>query len=298
MKISGKRSKTYEPTLSSPSILSLMVMLLPLFFAVLSFFLFIFLADYREPCDHMDNYCFCENNPNNQSVVHQPINTASCIFYVFFGTVTGIHAFFAVDKYSRQADLIFIPALISLIGYMSIFYHAFTTSWASVLDGLGMYLTASYLFGVVVARLFIQNKTKAQVIGFIFIFVQLMVITLVGFNDLKTYMFAAYIGLTLVLEIYNFTQMKGWFRCCNCFNYHTLKLDKTTNPCFLSLTWYEWYLPIGVLSFLIGLVFWSTELDLCVPNSAFQFHALWHFFTALGFAFLYFYIFETNPFFP
>jgi len=293
--------------------IKLSIVALPIFIFLIFYFVFPFTADYRVPCSSNNKMCFCEQNPNNNSIIHQPSNTGTCFFYMFFGIIICLHSYWNYDSYPYPFiwDLVFIGTFTILIGIFSSFYHAFTTDWGSQLDGFGMYLYFTYIFALILARSVIFTKilshTKIFIFQFIIFIIFLIVLILVDIlavDIAKSYVFGTFILIACIVELINTNILFFYY---NVKPYKIINFQKKTDNTgnggvddddddISEKCYYAAFFPLSIVFLIFGFIFWFLETDpnVCNPTSVFQFHSVWHFFTALAFLFIYFHIFYTS----
>jgi len=259
----------------------------PAIFQLVCYMVFINVGDYRQPCSSTNNNCFCESNSNNISIIHQPSNTNTCIFYIVAGLLNSYYYYFYYYdfKWTHKVDIVLIPSLTCLVGLMSMFYHAYTTTWASKMDGFGMYSYGTYMMGIILARL-ITSRAKKNIVNYVtvqyatstLLFILFVLLDFLTSDDVRDYTFGGFIIVFCILGL---------------MNYVYLIIILLEPNLMLKLCY-----PISMTCLVIGFIFYTIEPYVyCYPTSFYQNHSMWHFFTALAFFFLNMDYFITQNYF-
>lgn len=216
----------------------------------------------------MPDHCFCETI-HYGAWIRQPINTWSNLAFV----LVAFYIISLIGKGQQQAGKnILIQSKVHqwvyaisclLVGLGSFYYHASFTFHGQWLDVMGMYLAITFFVLYNFQRIY-QFKTHSFVLGYIAVNAVLGYL-LYAVPELRRYMFGLFVVLLLVVAL--ITQAK-------------LKTKINRN-----------YLFKAVGAFAAGMSIWILDLKkiLCFPDSWFQGHALWHFFTALASYYIYAY---------
>jgi len=271
------------------------VFAVPFLLTIVCLFVFINVSDYSEPCSSLNNECFCELNPNPNSLLHQPVNTNTCIFYMLAGYGSAIYIYFCVNDYPREStiDLILIPTFTIFVGLMSMFYHAYTTSWSSKMDGFGMYLYGSYMIGIFISRMtfniyffagfgdvkhLVSKLLAVKYLVFLLLLLQFMILDFLALDNVREIVFGVWICIGLSIEFVNYILLV-------CKRENSLIIYQKTT------------FVISMVCLLLGFIFYFVETSICVPTSFFQAHGMWHWLTAMSFYFLDEYVFCSQQYY-
>lgn len=212
----------------------------------------------------MPDNCFCEQIRYDDTI-RQPSNTWSSMMFVFIGVLIAGHAL--GQNYSQQKLSLTFAFILSLalifIGLGSAFYHASLSFWGQFADVGAMYLLASFMLVYACLRLF---DLSVNLSAMLYIILNIALFTVLYFiPESRRSVFALVLVLGIVLELYYARSrkpiIKGYW-----FNY-------------------------GLLLFAIAYAIWIADNTrmMCVADSLFQGHAIWHIFGAVSSGMLYLY---------
>jgi hypothetical protein len=242
-----------------------------------------------------DINCFCErvdiaDVTNSEWGVRQPANTWSNLYALFTALVVVLGiirdrkaigegtAPNLIKSRNLLADL-FVFAVFFL-GFGSMWFHASITQWGGKFDGMSMYAFVGYMVCYTLYRLVPQWWL------FLIVYVAL-VATFTGLHNHveSTILVALIVGIYAVLEAI----VLVW-RLVDLVN------GRWSIPS-------DWYVPLlwwlcGLGSFGLAFIFWKwgvREHEFCDPDSAFQWHGLWHVFAGIMAVFVYYYWRRVRP---
>ena len=208
--------------------------------------------------------CFCEM-PRTGALIVQPANSWSSYGYAFAGFLMIL---LARGSHWRTA---FHPAAATVFGITAIFVglgsvllHATLTLWGQFFDVMGMYLTSGFmLVSAIASWRGLSGRRAAWAYGAV---VGLLLVVLYAFPEVRRWLFAAVLIAAIVLEM-------GFAR-----------------PRRQGVQ-VRYYL-FGILTKAVAFTIWNLDQNgvVCVPESLFQGHAVWHVLgaTSLWLTFLYY----------
>lgn len=233
--------------------------------------------------------CFCERVDitkveANEGGVRQPANTWSNLYAVFTSLVVafglwrdrrllGSGSATNVMKSRHHIADVYIFAVLFL-GFGSMWFHASMTQWGGRFDGMSMYVFVGYMVSYTLYRIVpLTWLFWLTYIGLVTVFTSLH-------NHVSSVILIAInVGIYIVLE----SIILIW----RLVDY----LGKRWTP------GNDWYLPIiwwlsALTCFGLAFMFWKwgvIEHEFCNPDSAFQWHGMWHVFAGFMAVFLYYY---------
>lgn len=212
----------------------------------------------------MPDNCFCEQVRFGDTI-RQPANTWSSMLFTLIGILIAGHGLTQLSegqKLSRLFALILSFALI-FIGVGSAFYHASMTFWGQFADVGSMYLLVSFMLIYAWLRLF-QLQVNLSAVLYVVINIALFTL-LYFFPETRRSAFAIVLLLGIGFELYYAVFRKP----------------------VLKRYWFNY----GLLLFAIAYAIWTVDNNrmICVAESLFQGHAIWHIFGALSSGMLYLY---------
>lgn len=233
--------------------------------SVLFTFLLVYLSAFWQswlPATCLPDKCFCEFITNNQ--IKQLSNTWSSYSFVIVGMVmlSLLNHKNIKKRFNTNYQLIFIFSSI-FVGLGSAFYHASLTFWGQFFDVFSMYLFITFILVYAWERLynFHQDKTIFLYILLNFIFI----LFLLFIPSTRRFLFAVLLVVSIIFEILA-TKRKSL----------TIKL--------------KWFYS-GISVFAFAFLIWILDITklVCVPNSIWQGHALWHILGSIAIFMVYIY---------
>jgi hypothetical protein len=266
------------------------VLAVGVFVVLFPFMMFVALGWPGKPDDCIDdtpNSCFCERYNRNEvlkgaSGVRQPANTWGNLYALITSSIVALVVF--LDR--RQFGEGYAPNLmrsrswmpdvyifaVLFLGLGSMWFHASLKKWGGTLDGMSMFIYASFLIFYSVRRLW--NSA---------LFFWLAYLGTIGLNTALHGHVESVILILLLVAGYVAVEITIWV--------------KTKKPFGGTiLTGVLWVL--SVISIIMATVFWKlsqTGGSMCDPRSAFQPHGLlWHPLAGVMAVLLYFYWREAD----
>jgi hypothetical protein len=214
--------------------------------------------------------CYCEEF--RDGLIRQPVNTWSCMAFVFAGLLCAVHAMRNHDpRGGRLASTVIHPAVFAtsmvLIGPASMALHASMTKWGGEVDGFSMNVFAAYCLALGLSRRFGWNDTRLWTLALLGAVIPIGFRLIPGFPIRREIVFGLSIGIFILNEILP----EG----------RTRPLDR------------RWSVAAMACLF-AGIVAWSLSIGPASPlcqmfggRGFLQGHALWHCLTAAATACLY-----------
>jgi Ceramidase len=208
--------------------------------------------------------CFCEL-PRDGSLIVQPANSWSSYGYAFAGFLMILLARGANWRTGfHPAAAIVFGATAIFVGLGSVLLHATLTLWGQFFDVTGMYLTSGFM--VVSAIACWRGLTARQSAMLYGVIVGLLLVVLYAVPEVRRWLFAVVLIAAILLE---------------------MVFARPLRP-GVKLRFYV----IGIMVKAVAFAIWNLDQHglVCVPDSLFQGHAVWHLLgaTALWFTFLYY----------
>ena len=242
-----------------------------------------------------DDNCFCERVDiakveAGASGIRQKTNTWSNLYalitaaIVAFGiardrkTLGNGTAPNLIKSRNILADLCIFAVF--FLGFGSMWFHASITQWGGKFDGMSMYMFVGYMVCYTLYRIVPR--------WWLFVIVYLaIVIVFTGFHNHvdSVILIAINVGFYFVLEA-------------------TILIWRLID--WIKGKWRperDWYIPViwwiaGLTSFGLAYMFWKwgvREHSFCNPDSAWQWHGMWHLFAGIMAVFIYFYWRSSRP---
>lgn len=237
--------------------------------------------------------CYCESI--SKGPIKQPANTLSNIGSIIFGTLLLI--FIAVKTPTRDnpmtGDVWFANtygALVIFLGTGSMFLHASMSRVGGWFDNISMDVFITFILVYNITRINAWSRLVFWII-YIVLNVVLMILTyptiIEGSGKI---FFGVFIGLTALSELQihlpltiPMTIPYLWTPSGSPVFKKTLQVGLVREP---------WFLLLGLLLFGVAFAFWipsHTGGALCDPDSAFQWHGVWHVLGGLAASCFFFY---------
>jgi hypothetical protein len=193
----------------------------------------------------MPDHCFCE--AVRSQLIRQPANTISGLSFIIVAVLvwSSPNTFAMLPVYRRLYAF-----AAGLIGLGTMFYHASLTFWGQTADVLGMYLIATFLVLLNVAR--VRRLSDAALVTIYLASNAILLGGLIVLPAARRYVFAVLIVLAVSLEL----------------------LARRREP-----TGHETrFFTAAVAVLAIGFLIWSLDITRtwCAPTSWLQGHAVWH----------------------
>lgn len=221
---------------------------------------FWFSWDQFTPATCFPNDCFCEHLRN--SIVRQPSNTYSCIAFIIYGiwimltSLSDRHSklMHSIPLVSRRPYAETYAFAVISIGVFSAFFHASMTFIGQWSDNSAMALIVIFLI------FYSQNHNK---------FIERYFLLLYLVACLATFM-----------VLWNFPIYRRQMFAFLLITALGLIIRRKSKPKMNSTS--RWFLIASLSSLALGAFFWTLDLKhiVCLPDSLFQGHALWHILTA------------------
>ncbi|HHZ64680.1 MAG TPA: hypothetical protein EYN51_04145 [Flavobacteriales bacterium] len=219
------------------------------------------------PANCLPDHCFCEAVRYGEWI-RQPADTWSNLAFIIISVVIIWMAYYRKPGVSnnlvQNTSYSWLFALASfLTGAGSFYYHASLTFISQWFDVMGMYFSVSFFIIYNLDRLY--KIGTAKVYSLYFAVNILLGVLLVTIPEARRYLFGSF--MLLLLVSIHYSQLK-------------LKTEIRTS-----------YLYWAIACFIIAFGLWILDIEhiVCVPNSLFQLHAVWHCLTALSGFFIYMY---------
>jgi hypothetical protein len=205
------------------------------------------------PATCLPDRCFCE--AIRPIGIAQPVNTWSCVAFLWLGVLTLMDARRLTKERPRNAlgtqplNAVVFGVTTIIIGIGSAFFHTSLTFMGQFLDVLGMYLLASFLVLYGVERL---HPLKSTTIVFLYFSANAILATVLWTAPTaRRYVFAGLIIVVILIEI------------------AARRRAERAQPSYF-------FAAIATLGF--GFVIWILDIShiLCSPHSWLQGHAVWH----------------------
>jgi hypothetical protein len=263
-----------------------------------SFLIFVFTGWNGTPNDCLaggaDN-CFCERVDveavnNGDGGVRQWANTSSNLYALATALIValgirrdrkalaGATAPNLIKSRNLLADLYIFAVF--FLGFGSMWFHASITQWGGKFDGMSMYVFVGYMV----------SYTLYRMVPIWWLFLLAYAVLVATFTALhnhvdSVYLIAINVGIYALLEgiilVRRLVALIG---------------GRWSIP-------NDWYLPLlwwlcGLASFGFAYMFWKwgvREHPFCNPDSAFQWHGLWHVFAGVMAVFIYYYWRRVRP---
>jgi len=242
-----------------------------------------------------DDNCFCERVNidmvnSGASGVRQPSNTWSNLYAL--GTALVVAIGISRDRIASRgksadnliksdnllADLYIFAVF--FLGFGSMWFHASITQLGGMFDGMSMYVFVGYMTCYTLYRLIPK--------WWVFLPTYILIIAL--FTAIHNHVDSVYliminVAMYIILELIILTwRIIDWCK------------GKWSPPS-------DWYLPLiwwlsAVASFGLAYMFWvwgAREHDFCNPDSAWQWHGMWHVFAGIMTVFIYSYWRKVKP---
>lgn len=229
-----------------------------------------------DPCVARDG-CYCEEFRDGP--IRQPVNTWSCLAFVFAGLLCAAHAVRNHDpRGGRLASTVIHPAIFTtslvLIGPGSMALHASMTKWGGDVDSLSMNAFAAYCLALGLSRRFGWNDARLWTLAILGAAIPLGLRLIPGLPVRREIVFGLLVGTFILNEI----APEG----------RTRPLDR------------RWAVA-AMLCLAVGIGVWSLSIGPASPlchmfgsRGFLQGHALWHCLTAAATACLYPHLRQSN----
>ena len=216
------------------------------------------------------NGCYCEEF--RDGLIRQPVNTWSCLAFVFAGLLCAIHALRNHDpRGGRLASTVIHPAIFSaslaLIGPASMALHASMTKWGGRVDSCSMNVFAAYCLALGLSRRFGWSDARLWTFAFLGAVISIGSELIPGLTVRREFTFGLLIGTFILNEILPEGQTRPSDR--------------------------RWSVAAMACLF-VGIVVWSLSIEPASPlcqmfgsRGFLQGHAVWHCLTAAAAACLY-----------
>ncbi|PCH93714.1 MAG: hypothetical protein COB85_06525 [Bacteroidetes bacterium] len=219
------------------------------------------------PANCLPDNCFCEAVRYGEWI-RQPADTWSNLAFIFVSIVIIWMVYYQKpetrNNLAQNPSYSWLFALASfLTGVGSFYYHASLTFMSQWFDVMGMYFSVTFFIIYNLDRLRKLGPTK--VYASYFAINILLGVLLVTIPEARRYLFGSFLFL-LLFSVY-YSQVK-------------LKTEIRTG-----------YLYWAIACFAVAFGLWILDIKhiVCVPDSLFQLHAVWHCLSALSGFFIYMY---------